>query len=91
MRLKKCYNKVIKKYGQSLQWVLKHQKLTLMVALGTLVFTVLLYIFIPKGFFPIQDTGIIQGISEAPQSISFPAMATAPAAIGRGDPQRPCG
>jgi multidrug efflux pump len=69
------YNKVIKQYGQSLQWVLKHQKLTLAVAVGTLVFTVLLYIFIPKGFFPIQDTGIIQGISEASQSISFPAMA----------------
>jgi multidrug efflux pump len=49
--------------------------LTLMVALCTLGLTVLLYIFIPKGFFPIQDTGIIQGISEAPQSISFPAMA----------------
>jgi multidrug efflux pump len=69
------FNNTIKKYGQSLQWVLKHQKLTLTVAVGTLVFTVLLYIFIPKGFFPIQDTGIIQGISEASQSISFPAMA----------------
>ena len=68
------FNKIIKRYGESLQWVLKHQQLTLMVALGTLVFTVLLYIFIPKGFFPIQDTGLIQGISEAPQSISFPAM-----------------
>ena len=69
------FNNTIKKYGQSLQWVLKHQPLTLAVAVGTLVFTVLLYIFIPKGFFPIQDTGIIQGISEASQSISFPAMA----------------
>ena len=69
------FNNIIKKYGQSLQWVLKHQPLTLAVAVGTLVFTVLLYIFIPKGFFPIQDTGIIQGISEASQSISFPAMA----------------
>jgi multidrug efflux pump len=68
-------NNVIKQYGQSLQWVLKHQKATLAVAAGTLVFTVLLYIFIPKGFFPIQDTGIIQGISEAPQSVSFSAMA----------------
>jgi len=70
------FNKVIKKYGQSLQWVLRNQGLTLGVAVGTLLFTVLLYIFIPKGFFPIQDTGLIQGISEAPQSISFPAMAT---------------
>jgi len=69
------FNNIIKRYGQSLQWVLKHQKLTLGVALGTLVFTVLLYVFIPKGFFPIQDTGIIQGISEGPQSISFPLMA----------------
>ncbi len=69
------YHKVIGQYGRSLQWVLKHQNLTLMVAAGTLVFTVLLYVLIPKGFFPIQDTGIIQGISEAPQSISFPAMA----------------
>src|ERR1019366_661062 len=54
---------------------LKHQSLTLMVALGTLILTVGLFIIAPKGFFPIQDTGIIQGISEAPQSISFPAMA----------------
>jgi multidrug efflux pump len=71
----KMFNNIIKKYGESLQWVLKHQGLTLTVAVGTLVFTVLLYIFIPKGFFPVQDTGIIQGISEASQSISFPAMA----------------
>ena len=85
------FNKVIKQYGQSLQWVLKHQKLTLTVALATLVLTVGLYIFIPKGFFPIQDTGIIQGISEASQSISFPGDGTASAAIGRGDPQRPGG
>ncbi|MBF0571081.1 MAG: MdtB/MuxB family multidrug efflux RND transporter permease subunit [Candidatus Omnitrophica bacterium] len=69
------FNKVIKLYGQSLQWVLKRQGLTLGIAAGTLVFTVVLYVFIPKGFFPIQDTGIIQGISEASQSISFPAMA----------------
>jgi multidrug efflux pump len=69
------YHKVINQYGQSLQWVLRHQNLTLMVALSTLILTVGLYIFAPKGFFPIQDTGIIQGISEAPQSISFPAMA----------------
>jgi len=69
------FNHVIKKYGESLQWVLKNQNLTLTVALGTLLFTVVLFIFIPKGFFPVQDTGIIQGISEGPQSISFPAMA----------------
>src|SRR5205823_5949549 len=52
-----------------------HQTATLMVAVATLVLTVLLYILVPKGFFPIQDTGVIVGISEAPQSISFGAMA----------------
>ena len=74
-RSEEIFKRTIKNYGASLQWVLKHQSLTLLVALATLVFTVVLYIFIPKGFFPIQDTGIIQGISEAPQSISFVAMA----------------
>jgi multidrug efflux pump len=54
--------------------VLKHQTATLFVALGTLVLTVILYVIVPKGFFPVQDTGIIQGISEASQTISFPAM-----------------
>jgi Cation/multidrug efflux pump len=53
---------------------LNHQPATLAVAVGTLIFTVLLYIVVPKGFFPIQDTGVILGVSEAPQSISFPAM-----------------
>jgi multidrug efflux pump len=53
------------------------------VALATLVLTVLLYVFIPKGFFPVQDTGLIQGISEAPQSISFPAMAERQQALAR--------
>ncbi len=62
-----------------------------MVAVGTLIFTVLLYIFIPKGFFPIQDTGLIQGISEAPQSISFPAMAKRQQQLAARDPQRPGG
>ena len=54
--------------------MLNHQPATLVVAVGTLIFTVLLYVVVPKGFFPIQDTGVILGISEAPQSISFPAM-----------------
>ncbi len=61
-------------YGGGLRWVLKHQPLTLLVAIGTLGLTVLLYIIVPKGFFPVQDTGVIQGISEAPQSVSFMAM-----------------
>ncbi|MEG1627962.1 MdtB/MuxB family multidrug efflux RND transporter permease subunit [Pseudomonas sp.] len=61
-------------YGRGLQWVLKHQPLTLLVAVATLGLTVLLYLVVPKGFFPLQDTGVIQGISEAPQSVSFAAM-----------------
>ena len=65
---------MIKEYGRMLRWVLKHQPLTLLVAIGTLALTVLLYVIVPKGFFPVQDTGVIQGISEAPQSISFAAM-----------------
>ncbi|WP_236203341.1 MdtB/MuxB family multidrug efflux RND transporter permease subunit [Pseudomonas protegens] len=65
---------LIESYGRKLQWVLKHQFLTLMVAIGTLGLTVLLYMVVPKGFFPVQDTGVIQGISEAPQSVSFAAM-----------------
>lgn len=65
---------MIAAYGRKLQWVLKHQPLTLLVAIGTLALTVFLYMVVPKGFFPVQDTGVIQGISEAPQSISFAAM-----------------
>ncbi len=69
------FEKIIARYGVMLVWVLDRQRATLWVAIGMLVLTVLLYVFIPKGFFPVQDTGLIQGISEAPQSISFPAMA----------------
>ena len=69
------FNRIIAWYGRTLQVVLRHQTATLLVALGTLIVTVFLYVIVPKGFFPVQDTGIIQGISEAPQSISFPAMA----------------
>ncbi|OPA91530.1 multidrug transporter subunit MdtB [Pseudomonas fluorescens] len=65
---------MIEAYGRKLQWVLKHQPLTLLVAIATLGLTVVLYLVVPKGFFPVQDTGVIQGISEAPQSISFAAM-----------------
>ncbi|MGB8523782.1 MAG: efflux RND transporter permease subunit [Candidatus Acidiferrales bacterium] len=70
-----AFESVIAFYGRTLRWVLKHQTATLFVALATLVLTIVLYIIVPKGFFPVQDTGIIQGISEASQSISFPAMA----------------
>ena len=65
---------MIARYGVWLTWVLKHQPLTLLVAIGTMALTVVLYLAVPKGFFPVQDTGVIQGISEAPQSISFKAM-----------------
>ena len=71
----RAFESIIAFYGRTLQWVLKHQPATLIVAAATLVLTILLYIIVPKGFFPVQDTGIIQGISEASQSISFPAMA----------------
>ncbi len=71
----KAFESIIAFYGRTLKWVLKRQTATLLVAAGTLVLTVILYIIVPKGFFPVQDTGIIQGISEAGQSISFPAMA----------------
>ena len=70
-----AFESIIAFYGRTLQWVLKRQTATLLVAAGTLVLTIVLYIIVPKGFFPVQDTGIIQGISEAGQSISFPAMA----------------
>jgi multidrug efflux pump len=69
-----AFDRTIAAYGRTLQWVLNHQPATLAVAVGTLIITVLLYIVVPKGFFPIQDTGVILGISEAPQSVSFPAM-----------------
>jgi multidrug efflux pump len=62
-------------YGRTLKVVLRYQTFTLLVALGTLVLTIVLYIVIPKGFFPVQDTGVIQGISQANQSISYAAMA----------------
>jgi multidrug efflux pump len=69
------YDRVIEKYGSTLQWVLKHQPSTLIVTFATLVFTILLFIMVPKGFFPVQDTGVILGISDAPQTVSFDAMA----------------
>ena len=71
----RLFDRTIAAYGRTLRWVLNHQGGTLAVAVATIAFTVLLYIVIPKGFFPIQDTGIILGISEAAQSISFSAMA----------------
>ncbi|MGA8865380.1 MAG: efflux RND transporter permease subunit, partial [Candidatus Sulfotelmatobacter sp.] len=68
------FNRVIAFYGRTVKWVLKHQTATLLVTLATLVLTLVLYVVVPKGFFPVQDTGVILGISEAPESVSFDAM-----------------
>jgi multidrug efflux pump len=70
-----AFDRIIAFYAKTLRWVLERQTATMLVAVATLVLTVLLYIVIPKGFFPVQDTGIIQGISEASQTVSFAAMA----------------
>ena len=77
------FERVIARYGQMLNWVLDRQRATLLVAIATLALTAVLYIVIPKGFFPVQDTGAIQGISEAPQTISFAAMAERQQALAR--------
>ncbi|MGZ4958244.1 MAG: MdtB/MuxB family multidrug efflux RND transporter permease subunit [Methylomonas sp.] len=69
------FGRLIAGYGRTLEWVLKRQVLTMTVFFATVALTVALYVIIPKGFFPLQDTGIIQGISEAPQNVSFAAMA----------------
>jgi len=68
-------DRLIALYGLALRWVLERQGLTLIVALGTFVLTALLYIGIPKGFFPMQDTGLIQIVTQAPQNLAFSAMA----------------
>ena len=70
-------------YAARLRWVLDHQRLTLAVAIGTLALTGLLYVVIPKGFFPDQDTGLIQGVSEATESISYAAMAERQQALAK--------
>jgi multidrug efflux pump len=72
----RAFEAVIAFYGRTLRWVLGWQLATLLIAVATLGLTVLLFIWIPKGFFPIQDTGVIQGVSEAAQSVSFSEMAT---------------
>jgi multidrug efflux pump len=69
-----CFTKTIEGYGRMVRVVLRHQPLTLLVAVGTLGLTVYLYLVVPKGFFPVQDTGSILGISQAPETVSFPAM-----------------
>jgi multidrug efflux pump len=70
----RAFESMIAFYGRTLKFVLRYQTTTLLVAVATLILTVVLYIVIPKGFFPVQDTGVIQGISQAPETISFTAM-----------------
>ena len=70
-----AFDSVISLYGKTLTWVLCHQTMTLLVALATLGLTIVMFVYIPKGFFPIQDTGVIQGVSEAEQTVSFKSMA----------------
>jgi multidrug efflux pump len=70
----RAFESMIAFYGRTLKFVLEYQTITLLVAVATLGLTIFLYIYIPKGFFPTQDTGVIQGISQAPPAISFPAM-----------------
>jgi len=69
------FNSIIAAYGRSIQVVLRYRFITLLVTIATLVATILLFIVVPKGFFPVQDTGVILGISEAPQTVSFASMA----------------
>jgi multidrug efflux pump len=77
------YNRIIAFYGRTVKFVLKHQPTTLLVTLATLVLTLALYIVVPKGFFPVQDTGVILGISEAPDSVSFDAMSLRQQELGK--------
>src|SRR5579862_2998093 len=82
-RAEEYFERLIKEYDRLLTWVLDHQPLTLIVAVATLVVTVLLYILIPKGFFPIQDTGLVQGITQAGPTVSFQAMSERQTALAR--------
>jgi multidrug efflux pump len=75
-------DRVIERYGMWLDWVLAHQRMALLATLGTLAITALLYFAVPKGFFPVQDNAAIQAVTEAPQSISFSAMAERQQALG---------
>jgi multidrug efflux pump len=79
----RAFNAVIFLYAKTLDVVLRHQVLTMLVAVATLVGTLHLYGIVPKGFFPVQDTGVIMGISEAPQSTSFDAMRVRQRALNR--------
>jgi multidrug efflux pump len=78
-----AFEAIISFYGRTLQVVLRHQVITLLIAVGTLGLTVYLFVIIPKGFFPVQDTGVILGVSEAPQSVSFNSMSERQQALSR--------
>ena len=82
-RSQEMFDRVIAAYGKSLTWVLKHQRAVLMVFLGTMALTVILYMVMPIGFIPVQDTGLIEGFTEAPASISFRAMSGAQKELAR--------
>jgi multidrug efflux pump len=75
MASERAYERVIAWYGTTLRWVLRHQTITLLATAGALVLTLYLYVIVPKGFFPVQDTGVILGISEGPENVSFTSMA----------------
>jgi multidrug efflux pump len=83
------FNYVIDRYAVGVRWVLRHQTITLMVTLATFVLTFVLYIIVPKGFFPVQDTGVILAITDAPQDISFSAMKTRQQALANAILQDP--
>ncbi len=78
-----AFESIIAFYGRTLRFVLRYQTITLLVAAGTLALTIFQFIRIPKGFFPIQDTGVIQGVSEAAQTVSFPEMSARQQALAR--------
>ena len=83
------YNRVIAFYGRTLKFVLRYQGTTLLVTAGTLVLTLFLYVVVPKGFFPVQDTGVIMGISEAAQNVSFAALSERQQALAKVILQNP--
>ena len=82
-------DRIIAGYGKSLQWVLRRQQATLVVTGATLVVTIALYVLIPKGFFPLQDTGVILGITEGPQTVSFGTMAERQQSLARAILEEP--
>jgi multidrug efflux pump len=88
-RMQRRFERVIARYDVALQWVLERERATLLVALGTLALTVLLYIWIPKGLFPTQDTGQLQARVEATQSVSYPLMAQLQQEVARRIMQDP--